>query len=87
MEKIEQLKINLREATYPFFDDAALENLLAQADGDVNEASRRGLVIKAECDGVSFADLGLESSREYWLSLARLYRSSRTGGAMRGDGL
>ena len=79
--------MNLREAAYPFFDDAALAHLLAQADGDVNEASRRGLLMKAECDGAAFADLDLDSSRDYWLSLSRLYRSSRTGGAVRGDGV
>lgn len=85
MDNKEQLKANLREADYPFFDDAALDNLLTQANGDVDEASRRGLIIKAECDGVKFADLDLESSRQYWLSLSRLYRKDRTGSAARGD--
>lgn len=85
MEILERLKANLREADYPFFTDEALEQLLEQANGDVDEASRLGCLIKAECDGIQLADLSLESSRSYWLSLSRLYRKDRTGGVTRRD--
>lgn len=85
MDSMAQLKLNLREADYPFFSDEQLQDLLDRAGGDVDEASQLGLIIKAECDQVAFSDLDLESSREYWLSLSRLYRRSRTGGMNRGD--
>lgn len=77
------LKENLREADYPFFTDEQLERMLKESGYDIREASYRGLIIKAECDGVNLPDIDIESSRRYWLSLASLYRRSHTCGARR----
>ena len=85
MTALEQLKENLREAAYPFFTDAQLTALLADAEEDVDAASYRGLLIKAEADEVNFPGLTMGSSRPYWLSLARLYRTSQTGSMERRD--
>lgn len=84
--RLERLKENLRESDYPFFEEAQLIRLLEEADGNVDAASYRGLIIKAEQDGIDLSDLQMESMRGYWLSLARLYRPDAGGVLKRGDG-
>lgn len=85
MTPMEQLQANLREADYPFFNEQQLADLLAYVDGDVERASYRGLLIKAEVDEITLPNLTLGSNRAYWLSLARLYRPACGGCVKRGD--
>ena len=80
------LKANIREDDYPFFTDEELERIYSDCDGDIQEATYRALIIKAESDKLQLSDMTLESSRRYWLSLASLYRKNRTGTMKRGDG-
>lgn len=82
---LKTLKANLREEQYPFFSDEELEKILADCGFDVNSASYRALIIKAENDSANLPDIDLESSRQYWLTLASLYRKNRTGFIKRGD--
>ena len=79
------LKANLREEDYPFFTEEELERIYAESGCDINEATYRALIIKAESDSLKLSDMTVESSRAYWLSLASLYRRSRTGSVKRGD--
>lgn len=79
------LKANIREDDYPFFTDEELERIYAECNGDLKDATYRALIIKAESDKLQLSDMTLESSRKYWLSLASLYRKSRTGTLKRGD--
>ncbi|MBR2476829.1 MAG: hypothetical protein IKB50_01695 [Clostridia bacterium] len=79
------LKANIRETDYPFFTEEELERIYADCNFDINEASYKALIIKAESDKLILSDMTLESSRKYWLSLAALYRKNRTGQMKRGD--
>ena len=47
-KELTQLRINLREEQVPFFDDMELQRQLERADFDVDLASYRCLIIKAE---------------------------------------
>ena len=82
---LKTLKANIREADYPFFTDTELERIYNECNGDINEATYRALIIKAESDKLQLKDMTMESSRRYWLSLASLYRKNRTGSLKRGD--
>ena len=42
MDKLEQLKFNLREKQCPYFDDKELSVLLEQNNNDVDKASYEG---------------------------------------------
>ena len=79
------LKANIRETDYPFFTEEELERIYTDCNCDINEASYRALIIKAESDKLILSDMTLESSRKYWLSLASLYRKNRTGQMKRSD--
>lgn len=83
---LKKLKENLMEEKYPFFSDDELERIYTECGGDITDATYKALIIKAECDGLRLPDMTLDSSRRYWLSLASLYRRSRTGMVIRGDG-
>lgn len=82
---LKTLKANLRESDYPFFTDEELERIYSECGRDMAEATYRALIIKAESDSLKLSDMTMESSREYWLSLAAIYRKTRTGSVKRGD--
>lgn len=59
--------------------DERLELLLNEAGGDVRRAAYRGALLKSRCTGLTLPDgVSVESMREYWLTVARVYRGSRT---------
>lgn len=62
-----------------------LFNLLEECGGDVDAASYKACLRLAECTALKTPEIESESSREYWLSLARLYRPNRGGSVIRSD--
>lgn len=64
----------------------ALVSLLEDCGGDVDKASYHACLRLAECTALDTPELKTESSREYWLSLARLYRQNKTCALGRADG-
>lgn len=69
------LKFNLQERTYPYFTDDELQMLLDTSNNDINKASYRGCLLKAEAaDGVEVKGVVLGSNRAYWLTLAQNYK-------------
>ncbi len=60
--------------------------LLDECGGDVDKASYCGCLRLAECSALTTPELESESQREYWLSMARLYRPNRTKSLNRSDG-
>lgn len=82
---LKTLKANIREGDYPFFTDEELERIFEECGRDINQATYRALIIKAESDSLKLSDMTMESSRAYWLSLAAMYRRNRTGTVKRGD--
>ena len=74
MDKLEQLKFNLREKQIPYFEDSELQALLDNNGGDVNKASYEGLILKAETTGLNTQD-----SSSYFKMLASRYVSTNSG--------
>lgn len=79
MDKLEQLKFNLRERQCPYFDDKELSVLLEQNNNDVKKASYEGLLLKAEVTGLSVSGLTTKDSSSYFKMLASHYVSSNSG--------
>lgn len=79
MDKLEQLKFNLREKQCPYFDDKELSVLLEQNSNDVDKASYEGLLLKAEVTGLSVSGLTTKDSSSYFKMLASHYVSSNSG--------
>lgn len=80
-EKMEQLKTMLEEADDEArtLTDERLELLLQEADGDLRRAAYKGAILKARNSALRLPDgVTMESQREYWLTVARSYRSSCT---------
>ncbi|KEH91679.1 hypothetical protein Z962_p0056 (plasmid) [Clostridium botulinum C/D str. BKT12695] len=76
MTPIEILKFNLQERQYPYFEDVELNVLLETNDNDINKASWKGCLLKANADdGINLGPLKTDSNREYWLGLAEQYKS------------
>lgn len=70
------LKFNLQEREYPYFTDTELEILLETNDNDVKKASYKGCIMKAQADSVELKGLKIESSREYFLKLAKSFKTT-----------
>lgn len=76
MEPLDELKILCREKQVPFFEDEELQYQLQKADGNVNLAAYRCLIIKAENCNVQVSGLTLPDTASYWLRLAASVRPS-----------
>lgn len=62
-----------------------LELLLEETGGDVRRAAYQGALLKSRCTGLSLPDgVTMESNREYWLTVARVYRGNYTNIVERG---
>lgn len=79
MDKLEELKFNLREQQTPYFSDKELEYLLYKHKNDVQKASYEGLLIKAEVTGLSVSGLTTKDSSSYFKMLASQYASTNSG--------
>lgn len=80
-EAFETLQIMLEEDddSARMLTDDRLELLLEESGGDVRRAAYRGALLKARCTGATLPDgVTLESSRQYWLTVARVYRGNYT---------
>lgn len=80
-DKLFRLKTMLEETDEAgcTLTDDQLEMLLENADGDLQRAAYKGALLKARCTGVSLPDgMTVESSRQYWLTVAKSYRGSCT---------
>jgi hypothetical protein len=84
MNKIEELKFNLREKSNPYFSDEELDWLLLK-HGSVRKATYEGLLLKAEDDSIKLPGLDIPSSKNYYLKLAKHFRPNKTGQLKRVD--
>lgn len=77
MDPIEQLKLNLQEKEYPYFDDEDLKNLLLVNGNSVSKASWRGCLLKAASDDqMKVGPVEFKSSnKDYWNNLASIYKA------------
>lgn len=79
MEKLEQLKFNLREKQVPYFDEEELKLLLQKNNDDVNKASYEGLILKAEVTGLNVSGLTTKDSSGYFKMLASHFVETNSG--------
>lgn len=77
MDPLEQLKLNLQETEYPYFNDTDLQNLLLVNGNSISKASWRGCLLKAASDDqVKVGPIEVKSSnKEYWNNLAAIYKA------------
>ena len=77
MDPIEQLKLNLQEKEYPYFEDTDLQNLLLVNGNSVPKSSWRGCLLKAASDDqVKVGPIEIKSSnKDYWNNLAAIYKA------------
>lgn len=69
-----QLKFNLQERQFPYFEDEELQVLL-DTYPDINEASYEGCLIKAQDDSVSLGPINTPSNEQYWIRRAKHFRA------------
>lgn len=77
MTPLENLKLNLQESEYPYFEDIDLENLLLVNGNSVAKASWRGCLLKAASDDqIKVGSIEVKSSnKDYWNNLAAIYKA------------
>lgn len=88
-EKLYNLQVMLEEtdSASRMLSDEQLELLLKQANGDLRMAAYQGALLKSRCTGLTLPDgVSIESNREYWLTVARVYRGNYTVLAQRSNG-
>lgn len=79
MDKLEELKFNLREKQCPYFDEEELLTLLKKNNNDVKKASYEGLVLKAETTGLNVSGLTTQDSSKYFKMLASKFCITNSG--------
>lgn len=79
MDKLEQLKFNLRESQVPYFENEELIYLLEKNNNDVKKASYEGLIIKAETTGLNVSGLTTKDSSNYFKMLASKFVKTNSG--------
>ena len=85
-EAMANLKIMLEETDEHarMLSDERLEMLLRDSGGDVRRAAYQGALLKSRCTALTLPDgVSVESNREYWLTVARVYRGNHTSLAHR----
>ncbi len=79
MDSLKELKLNIREKQFPFFDDEELQYYLDKNNGDVDKASYECLIIKAETTGLSVSGLTTKDSSSYFKMLASSFVNTNSG--------
>ncbi len=84
---LDKLKLNIREEQFPCFTDEELVYVLEASSFDLDKASYNCLIRKAFDNSIRLpSGMDIPSNKEYWLSLARLYRQSGSRNMSRKDG-
>ena len=87
-EKLQSLRVMLEETddSCRTLDDDLLTTLLEASGGNLRRAAYEGALRKARNDAITLPDgTRLDSNRDYWLAVARSYRTNFTGGMPRAD--
>ncbi|CEP46431.1 hypothetical protein UT300013_32870 [Paraclostridium sordellii] len=78
MEKLQELKLILRENEYPLFSDEELSYYLKRNNFDLNKTAYECLIIKSENESTGLpGGLQLADNSEYWLRLAAMYKPKK----------
>lgn len=79
MEKLDLLKLNIREKDFPMFSDETLSFYLEKNKGDLDATSYELLLLKAETTGLSMDGLTTKDSAMYFKMLASHYTTTNSG--------
>ena len=79
MDNLDDLKIILREADCPFFEDEELAFYLRQNNGDLNATAYQCLIIKSESTSLVLSGLEAADTSKYFRRLAQRYRKNNSG--------
>lgn len=79
MDKLDELKLNIREQDYPMFKDEELLYYIEKNKGDVKKTSYDCLIMKAENTGLSVSGLTTKDSSSYFKMLASKYVTRNSG--------
>lgn len=78
MNKIDELKLILREEDCPFFKDEELAYYLSKFT-TLEQTAHHCLILKSEDTTISVSGLSTADSSRYFLRLAQKYRKSNSG--------
>lgn len=78
-DKINQLKIMVRESQVEFFTDEELKFYLDINDGDLDKTAYQCLIIKSEDTTLQIAGMTAEDSSKYYRRLASMYKPHNSG--------
>lgn len=79
MTPLQELKLLTKENDVPYFTDEELEYYLSKANGNVEAAAYRCLLIKAENTTLNVSGLTTADSSTYFRRLAALYCPNNSG--------
>lgn len=78
MEKLQELKLILRENEYPFFSDEELSYYLKRNNFDINKTAYECLIMKSENDKFGIPGVVQSSDNsKYWLRIAAMYKPKK----------
>lgn len=79
MTDIERIKMEIREAQAPYFEESDFEYYLAKNGGDVNATIYEMLIIKSEDSTISVSGLSTQDTSGYFKRLASRYKPFHSG--------
>lgn len=79
MDKLEILKIELREDDAPFFTDEKLQYYLDKNGNDIRKTMYECLIIKSENTSLSVSGLNMPDTSSYFKRLASKYKPNNSG--------
>lgn len=78
-EKIEQIKIEIREDQSPYFEEKDFIYYLAKNGGDVKATCYEMLIVKSEDSTIIVSGLTTEDTSNYFKRLASRFRTFNSG--------
>jgi hypothetical protein len=86
MSDLERLKSLIDEDNYPYFDDIYLQSRIdGLTDAPLESLARELCLVKTGIEEMKLGDVVIPSPKSHFLSLARSYRSNKTGTVIRVD--
>lgn len=79
MTDIEKIKIEIREAQAPYFEDEEFQYYLDKNNGDVDATIYEMLIVKSEDSSISVSGLNTQDTSSYFKRLASKYKKYNSG--------
>lgn len=76
--EIAELKLRLREEDYPMFTNQELQYFIDTSES-LDMATYRAAIFKSEADGLTLNGITLNSTADFFLRIASMYRPINSG--------